>query len=146
MGIIVFGFILVDLLASFIGNMIKPMFSETKANIADMLKNLLLIGLIAFILFTALDVMLLSGSIIYPLILGFVIIAVGIALTDGLIKSLTDDHSEFKEVAGYAKFVLYSIFIIGAGGIFATFPVTGIIANISGVHNALAIMLILATG
>lgn len=145
MGIIVFGFILVDLLASFIGNMMKPMFPEAKANIADMLKNLLLIGLIAFILFLALDVMLLSGSILYPLILGFVIIAAGTALTDGLIKSLTDDHSEFKEVAGYAKFVLYSIFlIIGAGGIFATFPgVTGIIANISWAFAlALAIMLV----
>ena len=117
----------------------------SKSHIADMLKNLLFIGLIAFILLLALDVMLLSGSTIYPLILGFVIIAAGIALTDGLIKSLTDDHEEFKGVAGYAKFVLYSIFlIIGAGGIFATFPgVTGIISNISwGFAIALAIMLI----
>ena len=143
--IIIFGFILIDLLTSFIGNMIKPMFPEAKANIADMLKNLLLIGLIAFILFLALDVMLLSGSLIYPLILGFVIIAAGIALTDGLIKSLTDDHAEFKGVAGYAKFILYSVFLlIGAGGIFATFPgVTNIIANISwGFAIALSIMLI----
>jgi hypothetical protein len=143
--IVVFGLILVELLTIFIGNMMKPMFPEAKANIADMLKNLLLIGLIAFVLLSALNVMLLSGSIIYPLILGFVIIAAGIALTDGLIKSLTDDHAEFKGVAGYAKFVLYSIFlIIGAGGIFATFPgVTGIIANISwGFAIALAIMLI----
>jgi hypothetical protein len=125
--------------------MIKPMFPEAKASIADMLKNLLFIGLVAFILFLALDVMLLSGSTIYPLILSFVIIVAGITLTDGLIKSLTDDHKEFKEVAGYAKFVLYSIFlIIGAGGIFATFPgVTNIIANISwGFAIALGIMLI----
>ncbi len=143
--IVVFGFVAIELLTSFIGNMIKPMFPTAKANIADMLKNLLLIGLIAFILLLSLNVMLLSGSIIYPLILGFVIIAAGIALTDGLIKSLTDDHEEFKSVAGYAKFVLYSIFlIIGAGGIFATFPgVTSIIANISwGFAIALGIMLI----
>ena len=143
--LVVFGLVLVELLASFIGNMIKPMFPEAKANIADMLKNLLLIGLIAFILLLGLNVMLLSGTIIYPLILGFVIIAAGIALTDGLIKSLTDDHAEFKGVAGYAKFVLYSIFlIVGAGGIFATFPgVTNIIANISwGFAIALGIMLI----
>ncbi len=143
--IIIFGLILVELLASFIGNMLKPMFPTTKANIADMLKNLLLIGLVAFVLLTALNIMLLSGSIIYSLILGFVIIAAGIALTDGLMKSLIDDHEEFKAVAGYAKFVLYSIFlIIGAGGIFATFPgVTSIIANISwGFAIALGIMLI----
>jgi hypothetical protein len=143
--IIVFGTVLVDFLASFIGRMIKPMFPEAKAEIADMLKNLLMIGLIAFILLLALDVMLLSGSTIYPLILGFVLIGAGVALTDSLIKSITDDHAEFKGVAGYAKFVLYSIFlIIGAGAIFATFPgVTNIVANISWAFAiALAIMLI----
>ena len=143
--IIVFGTVLVDFLASFIGRMIKPMFPEAKAEIADMLKNLLMIGLIAFILLLALDLMLLSGNTIYPLILGFVLIGAGIALTDSLIKSITDDHEEFRGVAGYAKFVLYSIFlIIGAGAIFATFPgVTNIVANISWAFAiALAIMLI----
>jgi len=131
--IIVFGTVLVDFLATLIGRMIRPMFPEAKAEIADMLKNLLFIGLVAFILLLALDVMLLSGSTIYPLILGFVLIGAGIALTDGLIKSITDDHEEFRSVAGYAKFVLYAIFlIIGTGGIFATFPgVTNIIANVS---------------
>jgi len=143
--IIVFGTVLVDFLASFIGRMIKPMFPEAKAEIADMLRNLLMIGLIAFILLLALDLMLLSGNTIYPLILGFVLIGAGIALTDGLIKSITDDHEEFKGVAGYAKFILYSIFlIIGAGAIFATFSgVTNIVANVSWAFAiALAIMLI----
>ena len=143
--IIVFGTVLVDFLASFIGRMIKPMFPEAKAEIADMLRNLLMIGLIAFILLLALDLMLLSGSTIYPLILGFVLIGAGVALTDGLIKSITDDHAEFKGVAGYAKFILYSIFLlIGAGAIFATFSgVTNIVANVSWAFAiALAIMLI----
>ena len=143
--IIILGTVFVDFLATFIGRMIRPMFPEAKVEIADMLKNLLFIGLIAFILLLALDTMLLSGSTIYPLILGFVVIGAGVSLTDGLIKSITDDHAEFKDVAGYAKFVLYSIFlIIGAGGIFATFPgVTNIVANISWAFAiALAIMLI----
>jgi hypothetical protein len=143
--IIVFGTVFVDFLATFIGKMLRPMFPEAKVEIADMLKNLLLIGLIAFIILLALDTMLLSGNTIYPLILGFVIIGAGIALTDTLIRSITEDHAEFKTVAGYAKFVLYSIFlIIGAGAIFATFPgVTDVIANISWAFAiALAIMLI----
>jgi hypothetical protein len=143
--IIVFGTVLVDFLASFIGRMIRPMFPAAKVEIADMLKNLLMIGLIAFILMMALDLMLLSGDLIYPLILGFVIIGAGVALTDALIKSIVDDHKEFTGVAGYAKFVLYSIFlIVGAGAIFATFSgVTNIIANISWAFAiALAIMLI----
>ena len=67
------------------------------------------------------------------------------ASPDGLIKSITDDHAEFKEVAGYAKFVLYAVFlIIGAGAIFANFGgVTNVVANISWAFAvALGIMLI----
>ncbi|NYT14637.1 MAG: hypothetical protein GKC02_01560 [Methanomassiliicoccales archaeon] len=143
--ILILGSVFVDFLATFIGKIIRPMFPEEKVEIADMLKNLLLIGLLAFILFLALDTLLLSGGLIYPLILGFVIIAAGILLTDALVKSVADDHPEFRDVAGYAKFVLYSIFlIIGAGAIFATFSgVTNIIANISWAFAvALAILLI----
>ena len=143
--IIVMGTVLVDFLATLVGNTLKPIFPEAKAEIADMLRNLLLIGLIAVVLLVALDLMLLAGNLVYPLILGFVIIGAGIALTDGLIKSITDDHKEFVQVAGYAKFVLYSIFlIIGAGAIFATFTgVTNVVANISWAFAiALAIMLI----
>jgi putative Mn2+ efflux pump MntP len=131
--IIVLGTVLVGFLATLVGNTLKPVFPKAKSEIADMLKNLLQIGLVAVILMIALDLMLLSGDLVYPLILGFVIIGAGIALTDGLIKSITDDHKEFVSVAGYAKFVLYSIFlIIGAGAIFATFEgVTNIVANVS---------------
>ncbi|MBE0512551.1 hypothetical protein IBX38_05840 [Candidatus Bathyarchaeota archaeon] len=143
--IIVVGTVLVGFLASLVGDTLKPVLPEAKAEIADMLKNLLLIGLIAVVLLIALDLMLLGGALVYPLILGFVMIGAGIALTDGLIKSITDDHKEFAEVAGYAKFVLYSVFlIIGAGAIFSTFEgVTDIVANISWAFAiALAIMLI----
>ncbi|PVX26804.1 MAG: hypothetical protein CW691_00380 [Candidatus Bathyarchaeum sp.] len=131
--IIVVGSVLVGFLSSLVGNTLKPIFPKAKVEIADMLKSLLQIGLIAVIILIALDLMLLSGELIYPLILGFVIIGAGIALTDGLIKSITDDHKEFVPVAGYAKFVLYSIFlIIGAGAIFSTFEgVTNIVANVS---------------
>jgi hypothetical protein len=143
--IIIVGVIFADFLASFIGKIIKPTFSPEKGEVADALRNLLFIGLIAVVLLLALDTMSLSSNIIYPLILGFVIIGVGISLTDILIKSIIVDHAEFKDVAGYAKFVLYSIFlIIGAGALFATFSgVTTIIANISWAFAiALAIMLI----
>lgn len=143
--IIVFGTVLVDFLATFVGNAMKSMFEESKARIVDTLKNVLLIGLVAFVLLLALDIMLLSGSTIYPLILGFAVMGAGIALTDGLTKSIVEDHNEFKDIAGYAKFVLYSVFlIVGLGAVFATFGgVTTIVANISWAFAvALAIMLI----
>ena len=143
--IIVVGTVLVGFLASLVGETLKPVFPKAKVEIVDMLRNLLLIGLIAVVLLIALDLMLLAGDIVYPLILGFIIIGAGIALTDGLIKSITDDHKEFVGVAGYAKFVLYSVFlIVGTGAIFATFEgVTHVVANISWAFAiALAIMLI----
>ena len=143
--IIVIGSVLVGFLATLVGNTLKPIFPKAKVEIADMLQSLLQIGLIAVIIIIALDVMLLSGELVYSLILGFVIIGAGIALTDGLIKSITDDHKEFVDVAGYAKFVLYSIFlIIGAGAIFSTFEgVTNIVANVSWAFAiAMGIMLI----
>ena len=143
--IIVLGTVLVGFLSTLVGDTLKPVFPKAKSEIADMLKNLLQIGLIAVVLLMALDIMLLSGDLVYSLILGFVIIGAGIALTDGLIKSITDDHKEFVPVAGYAKFVLYSIFlIIGAGAIFATFSgVTTVIANISWAFAiAMGIMLV----
>ena len=143
--VIVVGSVLVGFLATLVGNTLKPVFPKAKVEIADMLKSLLQIGLIAVIIIIALDIMLLSGELVYSLILGFVIIGAGIALTDGLIKSITDDHKEFVDVAGYAKFVLYSIFlIIGAGAIFSTFEgVTNIVANVSWAFAiAMGIMLI----
>jgi hypothetical protein len=143
--VIVLGIVLVDYLAILVGNIIRPMF-KNKTEIADMLKNLLFIGLVAIILNIAFDMLLFtSGNLIYSLILGFVIIGAGIILTDGLIKSITDDHPEFASIAGYAKFILYSIFLlVGIGGIFSTFTgVTAIIANIAWAFAiALAIVLI----
>ena len=144
--VIVIGIVLVDFLAQFIGRIIKPMFGPTKTEIADMLKNLLFIGLVAIILNIAFDMLLFTaGSLVYSLIIGFVIIGVGIILTDGLIKSITEDHPEFKAIAGYAKFILYSIFLlIGAGAIFSTFTgVTDIIGTIAwGFAIAMGIVLI----
>lgn len=143
--IIVMGTVLVDFLATLIGKSLSATFPQAKVELADMLRNLLQIGLVAVVLLIALNLMLLNGNLVYPLILGFVIIGAGISLSDGLIKSITDDHKEFIAVAGYAKFVLYSVFlIIGTGAIFATFPgVTNVVANISwGFAIALALMLI----
>jgi hypothetical protein len=143
--VLVLGLVFVDFLASFIGKILKPMF-PTKTEIADMLKNLLFIGLVAIIIFVAFDLLMFTaGGLVYSLILGFVIIGVGIILTDGLIKSITDEHKEFADIAGYAKFILYSVFLlVGIGAIFSSFSgVTGIISTIAwGFAIALAIVLI----
>ncbi len=144
--VIVLGIVLVDFLSQLVGTIIRPMFGEAKTEIADMLKNLLFIGLVAIILNIAFDLLLFTaGGLVYSLIIGFVIIGAGVILTDAIIKSITDDHQEFTGIAGYAKFILYSIFLlVGTGAIFSSFPgVTGIIGTIAwGFAIALAIALI----
>lgn len=132
--VIVLGIVLVDFLAMLVGTVIRPMFGEAKAEIADMLKNLLFIGLVAIILNIAFDLLLFTtGGLVYSLIIGFVIIGAGVIITDTIIKSITDDHQEFVTIAGYAKFILYSIFLlIGTGAIFSSFAgVTSIISTIA---------------
>ena len=114
--VIVIGTVLVGFLASLVGNTSKPMFPKAKAEIADMLKNLLLIGLIAAILLIELDLMLLAGDLIYSLILGLVIIGAGVALTDCLIKSIIDDHKEFQALRDTQNsFSIASSFLLGQG-------------------------------
>lgn len=143
--VLILGIVLVDFLAMLIGKIITPMFTA-KPEIADMLKNLLFIGLIAVILDVAFGLLeLTAGGLVYSLIIGFVIIGAGIILTDGLIKSILEDHKEFQGAAGFAKFVFYGIFLlIGTGAIFSSFSgVTGIIGTIAwGFAIALAIVLI----
>jgi hypothetical protein len=131
--IVLFGFLFVDFLASFVGRLLKSMLSKEKVEIADLLKNRLLIGLVAFVISLALDTMLLSGELIYPLIMGFVIIGAGVTLTDILIRSITNENKEFGRVAGYAKFILYSIYlIVGMSAIFAAYSgVTDTLGNIA---------------
>ncbi len=144
--VIVLGIVLVDFLASLVGSIIRPMFGEAKTEIADMLRNLLFIGLVAIILNIAFDLLLFTaGGLVYSLIIGFVIIGAGVILTDAIIKSITDDHKEFVTIAGFAKFILYAIFLlVGVGAIFSTFDgVTAIVGTIAwGFAIALAIILI----
>jgi len=139
------GFILAEFLAGFVGRILKGALPEEKSEIADMIKNLLLIGLVALVLSIALEMMVLTGQFVYTLILGFLVIGAGIVISDTIIRSIVEDHPEFKEVAGYCKFILYSIFtIVGIAGIFATFPgVSVVIANLAWAFAiAFAIMLI----
>ena len=139
------GLVLVEFLATYVRQILLPVFPEKHKELVDMLRNLLLIGLVAIVLSIALQMMLFTGEFVFSLIIGFVIIGVGISLGDTIVTSIVEDHEEFKPVAGYAKFVLYSIFLlVGVAGIFSNFPGTEqVIANLAwGLAIAMGIMLI----
>ncbi len=138
------GIILVALLTDYIGKLLTGLFPKQFTEIGEMLKNLLLIGLVALIVSIALDLMLFTGPLVYPLILGTVIIGAGIFIGHTIVRNIVEDHPEFAGAAPYAKFMLYLIFLtIGLGAIFAEFPQTAhVVQNLAwGVAIAVGILL-----
>ncbi|ACB39691.1 mechanosensitive ion channel family protein [Pyrobaculum neutrophilum] len=138
------GLILVALLTDYIGRLLVSLFPKQFVEIGEMLRNLLLIGLIALVVSIALDLMLFTGPLVYPLILGTVIIGAGIFIGHTIVRNIVEDHPEFANAAPYAKFLLYLIFLmVGLGAIFANFPATAqVVQNVAwGVAIAVGILL-----
>jgi len=138
------GLILVALLTDYIGKLLTGLFPKQFVEIGEMLRNLLLIGLIALVVSIALDLMLFTGPLVYPLILGTVIIGAGIFIGHTVVRNIVEDHPEFAAAAPYAKFLLYTIFLmVGLGAIFANFPNTAqVVQNVAwGVAIAVGILL-----
>ncbi len=138
------GLILVALLTDYIGRLFTGLFPKQFVEIGEMLRNLLLIGLIALVVTIALDLMLLTGPLVFPLILGTVIIGAGIFIGHTVVRNIVEEHPEFAAAAPYAKFLLYTIFLmVGLGAIFANFPETAdVVQNVAwGVAIAVGILL-----
>ncbi len=119
------GIILVGLLAKYIETLLGGVFSEKDKPLSKLIANLILIGLVAFTITLGLNIMLLQGDMVYPLILGTVIIGAGAIIGSTMIDSLTQEHKSFEDAAPYAKFVIYIVFItVGAAAIFSQYPAT----------------------
>lgn len=143
--VLTLGAALFELFATFIAKQFEVVLPEDKRDLGDLIKDVTLIGLLAFLLSIVFDILLLPGSTIYPLILGVVAIALGITLSERLVNMIAEDHEEFRPVAGYAKFLILLVFlIVGVAGIFGTVPGTAtVIANIAwGFAIAAALMLV----
>ena len=143
--VLTLGIVLFEFLTSFIARGLATTLPEKHRELADLLKDIIMIGLIAVLITVALDILMIPSTYVYPLILGAVIIGAGISITERLVDTITKDHEEFKPVAGHAKFLLYMIFVIvGVAGMFSAFPGTSaVIANLAwGVAIAAGLMLV----
>ncbi len=143
--ILTLGIVMFEFLTSFIAKALSTTLPEKHKEMADLLKDIIMIGLIAVLITVALDMLLIPSTYVYPLILGAVIIGAGISVTERLVNAIVKEHEEFKPVAGHAKFLLYMIFIVvGVAGMFSTFPGTSaVIANLAwGVAIAAGLMLV----
>ncbi len=126
-GIIVLtvGIILVALLSKYIEILLAGAFEEKYSVLSVLISNLILIGLVAFVITLGLNIMELQGDMVYPLILGSVIIGAGAIIGSALVDHITEEHRNFKEAAPYAKYVIYLLFTtVGAAAIFSNYPNT----------------------
>lgn len=139
------GLILVALLTDYIGKLLTGLFPKQFVEIGEMLRNLLLVGLVALVISIALRLMLFVDELlVYPLILGTVIIGAGIFIGHTIVRNIVEDHPEFSSVAPFAKFLLYTVFLmIGLGAIFANLPEAAqVVQNVAwGVAIAVGILL-----
>lgn len=139
------GLILSVALARYVGKFLRAMFKDRYAGLANLAENLILLGLITVILTISLNIMLLQGSLIYPLILGILVIVAGIYVAGTVGSILADAHPTYKRLAPFVESLIILIFIvIGASGIFSQFVgATNVINTVAwGVSIAFALVLI----
>ncbi len=126
--VLTLGSALFEVFATFVAKQLSVAIPQDKADLVDLLKDILFIGLLAFLLSLAFNILLLPGNIVYPLILGVTAIALGITISDRLVNSIASEHPEFRAIAGYAKFLLLLVFlVVGVAGIFGTVPGTSMV-------------------
>ncbi|MEB3845295.1 MAG: hypothetical protein LRS48_06440 [Desulfurococcales archaeon] len=145
-GIVVlfYGILMTNLLADFIGTTVKQGLSEESKPIGDLLRNTVLVGMVAVIITIALNMMEINGNLVYTLILGFVVIALGAIITNTLFEHL-EKYQSFSDYIGYGKFLFYVLFImVGLSAIFEQYAGTIVVMErlAWGVAIAFAIMLI----
>ncbi len=143
--VLTLGIVLFEFLTTFIARAITAALPEKHKDLADLLKDIIMIGLIAVLVTIAFDMLKIPSLYVYPLILGVVILGAGISITERLVNAIASEHEEFKPLAGHAKFLLYLVFIIvGVAAMFSTFAGTSkVIANIAwGVAIAAALMIV----
>ena len=143
--VLTLGLILSIGLARYIGKFLQKAFSNGFEDVAKLVENLILLGLTAVVITIALNILMLQGSLIYPLILGILVIASGIYIAGVTGKILAKVHPTYKYTAPLIEtLIILSFSIIGIAGIFAEYAgAVDVIKNISwGIAIAFATILI----
>ncbi len=131
--IITLGLVFVEALADYIKKLLVTG-SEQTDRLMGTISDVLKVALAVAVIIAGLQVMNIPElSMIYSIVIGFLIIGVGVLLGDALIDQIAEKHDEFRAVAGQAKFLVYSIFLlVGVAGIFSSYPaVAGIVKTLA---------------
>jgi len=143
--VLTIGVILALGFAKYIGSFLKKAFPEGYVSLAVLIENFILLGLIAVVITISLDLLDLQSTLIYPLVLGSLVIAIGVFIADSGLRIIIERHPEFKELAPFLQFLIILVFlIIGVSAVFSGYPsTTQVINNLAlGLAIAFAIVLI----
>ncbi len=142
--VLTLGLILSLGLARYVGKFLEASISGRYKDISKMVESLIMLGLVAVVLTIALQLLELQGSLVYPLILGVLIIAGGIIIADISVRLIVEAYPEFHSLAPITQFLMILVFtVIGIGGIFAQFATTTRIIETLSWGLAIAFALIL---
>jgi len=142
--VLTIGVILALGLAKYIGSFLKKAFPESYASLAVLIENFILLGLIAVIVTISLELLQLQSTLIYPLIVGALVIALGVFIADSALRIIIEQHPEFKELAPFLQFLIILIFLmIGVSAIFSEFPSTTQVINNLALGLAIAVAIVL---
>jgi hypothetical protein len=123
------GLALVLILSRYIGKVFRAVLREKYEPLANLIENLIALGLIAAFVAIALNIVGLLGNLVYALIIGSVVIAIGIMITETVTRLLTGIHTTLDRLGP----------VIGAliAIIFAYVGVSAILSQISGLTEVL---------
>jgi len=123
------GLALVLVLSRYIGKVFRAVLREKYEPLANLIENLIALGLIAAFVAIALNIVGLLGNLVYALIIGSVVIAIGIMITETITRLLTGIHATLDRLGP----------VIGAliAIIFAYVGVSAILSQISGLTEVL---------
>jgi len=143
--LITFGLVLAIALARYIGSILASGLGDTYRNIATLIENMLLVGLIAVVLTAALALLKIPAGFIYPLLLGSLAIVVGVFISVEVFKVVEANFPNFKPLTPFIQFILLLAFsLIGFAAIFSQYPTVGEVLKMisAGIAIAFGITLI----
>ena len=139
------GLILSTALAKYVGKFLQTIFKDKYTVLASLGENLIQLGLITVILTISLNIMMLEGTLVYPLIIGIITIVTGIYVANMVGSLLCQTYPAFKRMSPFIESLIIIMFtIVGVSGIFSQFPnTTSVITTLAlGISIAFALMLI----
>lgn len=143
--VLTLGLVLSVILAKYIGGFLKTVFKGKFEDLGSLAENLIMLGLIVSVVAIALNILELGGSLVYPLILGVVVIVTGVFIAEIIGKLIRESHPTYEKMVPFLESLIVLLFVIvGVSGIFSQFTeVSRVIAILSiGLSIAFALVLI----